>query len=41
MGYEVRVVECKGRWQNVHGVPAEAIERMADRWEPVELVDYI
>lgn len=41
MGYEVRVIECKGRWDNIHGVPVEAIERMAERWEPVELVDYI
>jgi len=37
----VRVIECKGHWPNVHGVPADAIARMAERWEPVELVDYL
>lgn len=41
MGYPVRVITCKGRWQNVHGVPPEVITRMAERWEPVEMVDYI
>lgn len=41
MGHPVRVVKCEGRWQNEHGVPVEAIERMAARWEPVEMIDYI
>ncbi len=30
----VRVIEARGRWPNVHGVPAETIERMTARWEP-------
>ena len=30
---EIRVVEARGRWQNTHGVPAEMVERMAQRWE--------
>ncbi len=29
----IRIVEAKGKWQNLHGVPAEALERMAQRWE--------
>ena len=30
---EIRVVEALGRWQNTHGVPAEMVDRMAQRWE--------
>ena len=30
---EIRVAEARGRWQNTHGVPAEMVERMAQRWE--------
>jgi len=30
---ELRIIEAKGTWQNVHGVPEEAIERMRARWE--------
>ena len=29
----VRIIEARGTWQNVHGVPAEMLERMAQRWE--------
>lgn len=32
----VRIVEATGSWPNVHGVPAEAIERMRARWETIE-----
>lgn len=32
-GYTVNVIVCKGEWQNVHGVPEAAIERMRNRWE--------
>lgn len=35
-GVRVRIIECIGNWPNVHGVPAEAIERMRARWESVE-----
>ena len=34
-GVNVRIVEATGNWPNVHGVPADAIERMRARWEPV------
>ena len=33
---EVRVIVCKGRFKSPHGVPAKAIEKMRERWEPVE-----
>jgi hypothetical protein len=35
-GINVRIVEATGSWPNVHGVPADAIERMRARWEPVD-----
>lgn len=31
----VRVIEATGNFKNVHGVPAEAIERMRARWESI------
>lgn len=33
LGVPVRVLEARGNWQNCHGVPAEAVERMRARWE--------
>lgn len=35
-GINVRIIEATGNWANVHGVPADAIERMRARWEPVD-----
>ena len=35
-GIKARIVEATGNWPNVHGVPADAIERMRTRWEPVD-----
>lgn len=32
-GFHVRVIEARGEWENCHGVPADAIERMKARWE--------
>lgn len=31
---KIVVVECHGRFQNIHGVPVDTIEKMAQRWEP-------
>lgn len=31
----IHIHECTGRFQNIHGVPEEAIEQMADEWEDV------
>lgn len=33
---DVKVIVCTGRFKSVHDVPAKAIEKMRDRWEPVE-----
>lgn len=27
------VLECKGNWTNIHGVPSGTIENMRNRWE--------
>ena len=34
-GASVQIIEAKGGWPNVHGVPESAIQRMIDRWEEV------
>lgn len=33
MGVRWQVITCHGDWGNIHGVPPEAIKRMAERWE--------
>lgn len=33
MTTNIRIIEAEGRWQNVHGVPAERLRQMAERWE--------
>ncbi len=35
LGIEPNVLEAKGNWQNVHDVPAEVMEHMRARWEPL------
>jgi hypothetical protein len=35
MTRSLRIVEARGQWSNVHGVPAEMLRRMAERWEPL------
>jgi len=32
-GAELVVHHCTGKFENVHGVPEDVIERMGDRWE--------
>ena len=32
-GADVRIITATGNYKNVHGVPAEAIQKMRDRWE--------
>lgn len=34
-GAELEIIEAKGNFQNVHGVPTEVIERMKARWEEI------
>lgn len=31
----VRVIEARGKWESVHGVPPYMLKRMAARWEPL------
>lgn len=38
-GYRVQIIECRGDFGNVHGVPDDVIARMRDRWESVDLPD--
>lgn len=33
LGIPVRVIRCTGEYESIHGVPADIIERMAERFE--------
>lgn len=33
LGVPHTVLECTGQWENIHGVPEHALERMRGRWE--------
>ena len=33
LGFPFRVIEAKGKWENIHGVPINVIETMARNWE--------
>ena len=33
MAERVRVVEVRGNWGNLHGVPPATVQKMAERWE--------
>jgi energy-coupling factor transporter ATP-binding protein EcfA2 len=35
MTNNVRVLEAKGSWRNVHGLPGETLRKIAGRWEPL------
>lgn len=35
-GYTVQIIECKGRFENVHGVPADKLREMRLRWENLD-----
>lgn len=35
LGFPVRIIEARGNWPNIHGVPLEVIEIMKARWEPL------
>jgi len=34
LGNPVTVIECKGNYGSVHGVPEDMMQRMRDAWEP-------
>ena len=33
LGVEFEVIECRGRYQNIHGVPTDVIDKMRSRWQ--------
>ena len=35
-GADITIKKATGNYQNVHGVPAEALEKMRQRWEDIE-----
>ena len=37
-GIKWKIVECYGKWQNVHGTPEEIMLAMKTRWEPLEIL---
>jgi len=39
LGRSVRIVEAPGDYPNIHNVPAEVLQRMADRWEDLTRQD--
>lgn len=36
---QVVVIEATGEWPSIHGVPPRKVERMRERWEPLEPAD--
>lgn len=34
LGHVVQVIECRGAWRSIHGVPDATLQKMRDRWEP-------
>ncbi len=39
MSRNVRIIEAKGQWGNIHGVPPAVLESMARRWEALPRSD--
>ena len=40
MGYPIAFIEAKGNFQNIHNVPNDVLEKMRERWQPIEMIDY-
>ncbi len=38
LGFPYEVIEAKGQWKNIHGVPDDKIEMMRARWESLEIL---
>lgn len=36
-GYDVQVIHCQGKFDNVHGVPEDKVQQMRDNFEPYKL----
>ena len=39
-GIEPNIIEVTGNWPNAHGVPAEVVEKMRQRWEKISNAMY-
>jgi predicted kinase len=39
-GAAMQIIECKGRFGSIHNVPAEAVERMINRWEDIPMIGF-
>ena len=37
MEIELEVIETKGEYENIHGVPQKSIDRMKQRWENINI----
>jgi len=37
---EIQITEAQGNWKNIHEVPEEKIQRIADRWESLPYEDW-
>jgi hypothetical protein len=33
LGAKLEIITARGQWQNIHGVPDSAIQRMKNRWQ--------
>lgn len=38
-GIKLRILEAKGRWTNIHNIPANIIEKMEKRWESIDQIN--
>jgi len=41
MGFAVSVLTAKGQWESIHNVPHDVIYAMRERWQPIEMLDYL
>ena len=39
-GYDIQVIECTGKYQNIHGVPDEKVEALRQKYQPVKFEEY-
>jgi hypothetical protein len=38
--YDIQVIECKGKFQNIHKVPTEKVELLRAKYEPVKFEEF-
>lgn len=36
LGFSIQIIEVTGFWESTHNVPPEILQRMKDRWEPLD-----